>query len=83
MEVTQPKAEKGKDRPLLFSAAEAAHLCGCSERTWRAWDSSGHIPRSLTIGRSKYWRPEELKAWVRDGCPKRNIWDAGLEGKTF
>ena len=34
------------------------------------------IPLPVTIGRSLYWKPEELKAWVEAGCPQREIWNA-------
>jgi len=59
---------------LLLSAVEAAQLCGCSERTWRSWDSAGHIPLPVRIGRSVYWRPDELREWIEAGCPNRATW---------
>jgi len=49
---------------LLLNAKQASKLCGCSERTWRSWDSAGHIPQPIRIGRSVYWRPEELREWI-------------------
>ena len=61
---------------LLLSASEASELCGCSERTWRSWDSAGHIPLPVRIGRSLYWRPKELQDWIEAGCPKRGVWQA-------
>jgi predicted DNA-binding transcriptional regulator AlpA len=61
---------------LLMTAREAAALCGTSPRTWRTWDAAGRIPRALHIGRSTFWRPEELKAWVAAGCPDRATWEA-------
>jgi predicted DNA-binding transcriptional regulator AlpA len=62
--------------PLLLRAAEAAALCNMSLRSWRARDATGHIPRPVRIGRSTFWRPEELKAWVAAGCPDRVTWEA-------
>jgi predicted DNA-binding transcriptional regulator AlpA len=61
--------------PLLLRAAQAAALCNTSVRTWRAWDAAGKIPRAIHIGRSTYWRPDELKAWVDAGCPDRVLWE--------
>jgi len=61
---------------LLLSAAEAARRCGCSVRTWRTWDRSGFTPLPIRIGRSLYWRPQELAAWVEAGCPDRQAWTA-------
>jgi predicted DNA-binding transcriptional regulator AlpA len=60
---------------LLLRAPEAAALCHTSARTWWAWDAAGKIPRAIRIGRSTYWRPEELKAWVAAGCPERQVWE--------
>ena len=64
------------DDKLLLTAKEAAELCGKSLRTWRTWDSAGHIPRPVRIGRSTLWRLEELREWVASGCPRRAEWEA-------
>ena len=56
---------------LLLNAAQAAKRCGCSVRTWRTWDRSGRTPPPVRIGRSIYWRPNDLAAWVEAGCPDR------------
>lgn len=61
---------------LLVTGAEAARLCNVSERTWRSWDSAGRVPAAIRLGRSKRWRPEELRAWVAAGCPPRREWAA-------
>ena len=68
---------------ILLTAAEAAEMFGVAERTWRTWDSGGHVPRPVTIARSKFWRPKELVEWARHGCPKRSIWDTVVEDRTF
>ena len=59
---------------LLLNARQAARLCGCSERTWRGWHTMGLVPVPMHIGRSIFWRPEELRAWVEAGCPNRKKW---------
>jgi predicted DNA-binding transcriptional regulator AlpA len=61
--------------PLLLTAVDAATLCRVSERTWRNWDASGHIPGPVRIGRSLFWRPKELADWVDAGCPDRHTWN--------
>ncbi len=61
---------------LLLTATDAARRCGCSVRTWRTWDRSGRTPLPIRIGRSLYWRPKELAAWVEAGCPDRATWIA-------
>ncbi|MFL5330870.1 MAG: helix-turn-helix transcriptional regulator [Gemmataceae bacterium] len=62
--------------PLLLRAKQAAAMCGKSLRTWRTWDSAGWIPRPVRIGRSTLWRADELRDWVRAGCPRRAEWEA-------
>jgi predicted DNA-binding transcriptional regulator AlpA len=66
----------GAPAPLLLRAAQAAALCSMSVRTWWAWDAAGKIPSAIRIGRSAFWRPEELAAWVAAGCPDRATWNA-------
>jgi predicted DNA-binding transcriptional regulator AlpA len=61
---------------LLVSAQQASSLCGKSLRTWRTWDVTGRIPKPIRIGRSIFWRPKELQAWVDAGCPDRITWEA-------
>ena len=75
--------EPDRRRPLLLTARQAADLCGTSERTWRTWDSAGRIPKPVNIGRSKFWRPKEIEAWVRHGCPDRRTWSAISEEMEF
>ncbi len=60
--------------PLLVTAQKSAELCGTSIRTWRTWCSSGTVPAPIRIGRSLFWRREELEAWVAAGCPPRTEW---------
>jgi hypothetical protein len=60
--------------PLLLKAEEAAALCRASVRSWRMWDAAGRVPRSISIGRAKLWRPLELADWVAAGCPARDLW---------
>ena len=60
--------------PLLLRASEAAELCSASVRTWRSWDAAGSIPSPIHIGRSAFWRLEELRAWIDAGCPRRDVW---------
>jgi predicted DNA-binding transcriptional regulator AlpA len=60
---------------LLLKAEEAAQLFGKSLRTWRSWDSAGHIPRAVRIGRTTFWRLGELNEWVEAGCPGRAEWE--------
>ena len=60
--------------PLLLRAPQAAAVCGTSARTWRTWDASGRVPAPIRLGRSIFWRLDELRAWVAAGCPDRELW---------
>ena len=62
------------NKKLLLRCDEAAELCGCSARRWRTWDAGGKIPMPVYIGRSKFWRPQELRDWINAGCPDRRKW---------
>jgi RNA polymerase sigma factor (sigma-70 family) len=66
--------ESNEEELLLLPARKAAALCGMSVRTWRTWDAAGLIPRSLQVGRSLFWRADELREWVAAGCPRRETW---------
>ena len=59
---------------VLLRSAEAAKLCGCSERTWREWDHLGMIPTPVRMRRTKFWVRDELIAWAKAKCPKRTAW---------
>ena len=73
-----PDDETAERQPsaILLRAECAAALCSTSARTWRTWDTSGKIPRAIYMGRSTYWRTDELRAWVAAGCPDRVTWEA-------
>ena len=61
---------------LLLKSAQAAERFGCSVRTWRTWNRAGQTPPPVRIGRSLYWQPNELEAWIEAGCPDRATWIA-------
>jgi prophage regulatory protein len=61
---------------FVLTAADAAALFRKSARTWRTWHAYGKVPAPVCIGRSQYWRLDELKAWVAAGCPDRETWES-------
>jgi hypothetical protein len=65
---------------LMLTAREAANACGKSLRTWRAWDAGGLVLAPRRIGRSTLWVVDELKDWIRAGCPKRSEWEVLRSG---
>lgn len=56
---------------LLVNARQAGQLVGVSLRTWRSWNSAGHVPLPVRIGRMVFWRRDDLVAWLAAGCPRR------------
>jgi len=66
---------KNKDsKRLLLNCRDAAYTCGVDPKTWRNWHLRGLIPPPVPIGRSLFWRAEELTQWVESNCPKRDEW---------
>ena len=74
--MTETRRSNDQSNPLLLTARDAARLCGTSLRTWRTRDSAGLIPQPVRIGRSTFWRYDELREWVEAGCPPRDEWEA-------
>ena len=67
--------KKNKDMErLLLNCREAATACCVDPKTWRNWHLRGLIPPPVPIGRSLFWRAEELAQWVKADCPKRDEW---------
>jgi predicted DNA-binding transcriptional regulator AlpA len=62
--------------PLLFTARQAAELCGVSEATWWRLHAAGKCPAPVKIGSSTRWRVAELRAWTEASCPDRQTWTA-------
>jgi predicted DNA-binding transcriptional regulator AlpA len=72
----QLNSKQAKADQLLVDARTAAAMCGKSPRTWRTWDALGLIPRPVRIKHSTLWSVDELRAWIKEGCPRRNEWEA-------
>ena len=60
---------------LLLDAKEAAALCNVSQATWYRLHIIGKTPEPVKLGRRSLWVRDELEAWVRAGCPKREKWN--------
>lgn len=72
---TIPTPTPAESAPLLVDATEVARLLGIGESTvWRL-ASSGKLPESVRVGRSRRWRRAELEAWIVAGCPSRSAWE--------
>ncbi len=71
------------DQVLLAMTASrlgmVAEKMGQLQRQYRVskfWSvhASGLVPSPIILGRSKYWRRDELADWVMAGCPPRTRW---------
>ncbi len=62
------------DKRILYNTREAAVVCCVSQRTWRIWHLMGFVPTPIKIGRSLFWRVDEIKQWIDEGCPIRDEW---------
>lgn len=62
-------------QPLLIHSRDAAKLLGISERTLWGMSHTEETPSPIRIGRNVRWSIEELRAWIRNGCPPRRRWN--------
>jgi excisionase family DNA binding protein len=67
-------------RPLVVDTLGVARLLGLSERTVRALNASGRLPRPLALGGRRLWSRRELEEWVDAGTPGRDRWEAHGRG---
>ena len=72
----QPCAQvRALDHPLLLTAKQLAALLSLSVRSvWRL-DEKGELPARLLIGGAVRWDDEEVRRWIRAGCPNRKRWE--------
>lgn len=68
-------ASSEQDEPLLIRDEQCAHLAGISRATWWKLDSTGQVPACVKLGRSTRWRRQEIGAWIKAGCPSREVWE--------
>ncbi len=75
--VISPKGKRTKRKkpnPFLYACNDAAHSCGVSSKTWRTWNLLGFTPKPIMIGKTFFWRVDELARWIEADCPKREEW---------
>ena len=64
---------------LLLTAGDAAKMLKISTRFFYSLHNTGRVPLPIRLGKSVRWRFEELRDWVRAGCPSREKWE-GAKG---
>lgn len=68
---------------LLVDALGAAHIAHLSRSKWFQLLSAGKVPAPIrTFGaRCPRWSVEELRDWIRAGCPDRLAWETLKAGR--
>lgn len=63
--------------PLLIDADALAILLCISPRQVSRLNSAGKLPPSITLGRCRRWRVDEVREWIAAGGPPRSRWNLG------
>jgi len=77
------KTRKPRRNQLLYDCMEAASACSVSSKTWRTWHVLGFIPLPVQVGKSLFWRKDELVKWTEAGCPRREEWTYVVSSAKF
>lgn len=66
-----------RDDPLLIDRPFFAGLLSVSVPTLDRMRAAGKLPRHVALSRGCIrWRLDEVRDWVRAGCPPRKEWEA-------
>lgn len=60
----QAANEQTHGTPALLDMEQAANRIGVPLRRLREWVASGEAPTSCRIGRRRYFRAEQVDAWI-------------------
>jgi predicted DNA-binding transcriptional regulator AlpA len=73
-------ADQQTIEPLLVNAATAAKLLSVSRSKFYSMHSAGLVPMPITLGQGSIrWSVDELREFVKAGCPSRERWEAMKE----
>jgi len=60
---------------FLCSSEEAAARLSIGRSKFYSMHATGELgPLPIKFGTRKLWSVEELRAWVKDGCKPREVW---------
>ena len=63
--------------PFAVDTKEAARLCSVSERHFIKLNDEDLLgPKPVRLGTCVRWNVDELRAWLKAGCPHRERWEA-------
>jgi len=60
---------------LTMEATDVAKLLSISRSSWLKLRAAGRTPRPIRLGRRVLWRVDEIREWVRQGCPAQSVWE--------
>ena len=59
---------------MLLTDKQLAVVLNVSVAHVHSLDNQGKIPAAVSLGKSRRWSTDEIRAWVCAGCPKRIEW---------
>ena len=62
-------------RPILVDAKTVADMLGGTLQSIVRDHDAGMLPRPIVLGGEERWRVAEIRRWVREGCPLREVWE--------
>lgn len=75
------KATRALSDRLSVSAGELGELLGVSRSHVYRLDGEGRLPQAIHLGGRRIWLVEEVRAWLRSGAPRREVWEQIWESK--
>lgn len=63
------------EEKMVLSTKELARLLDVSVRHVAEMDKKGLLPRPVRLGKSVRFIQVEIGAWIRSGCPSRDVWE--------
>ena len=70
---SRPESRPKQFSELLDVVAVTELLGHCSKRHVYRLADAGRMPRPIKLGALVRWRRAELEAWIREGCPSRQV----------
>lgn len=67
--------------PLLVRAEQAAKLLGISRSKFYSMHSAGLVPMPIRLIDAPRWDVNELKNWIQNRCPSREVWERTMKGR--
>ena len=83
VEITLNPPIADRREPLLVDSRAASMMLGITVQRLRGLKDYGRMPQPLRLGwgGTVRWRTNELREWVRVGCPRVEQWTADADGK--